>query len=63
MPHLAGMHLEGPYFSPAEKGAQNEDYIRTPSPEDYMRIYEYADGCISRWAVRCAGIAWSHGNG
>ena len=51
MPHLAGMHLEGPYFSPTEKGAQNEDYIRTPSPEDYMRIYEYADGCISRWSV------------
>ena len=56
MPHLAGMHLEGPYFSPTEKGAQNEDYIRTPSPEDYMHTQTAASAagplrrnCLEPW--------------
>lgn len=51
MPRLLGLHLEGPYFSPAEKGAQDSRYLRNPSPEHYMRILEHADGCIKRWSL------------
>ncbi len=51
MPHLLGLHLEGPYFSPAEKGAQDPRYITSPKPEHYKKIVEYADGAIKRWSV------------
>lgn len=32
---ILGFHLEGPYISPKHKGAQNEAYIRRPSPEEF----------------------------
>lgn len=51
MPHLMGLHLEGPYFCPAEKGAQDSRYLRAPQPEHYMRILEYAQGSIARWSL------------
>ncbi|MCI5955864.1 MAG: N-acetylglucosamine-6-phosphate deacetylase [Clostridiales bacterium] len=51
MPHLMGLHLEGPYFCQAEKGAQDSRYLRVPQPEHYMRILEHAQGCIARWSL------------
>ena len=33
---LAGIHLEGPYINKIYKGAQNEDFIRKPSVEEYI---------------------------
>jgi len=50
MPEILGVHLEGPYFSPEQNAAQDRRYIRTPSPEDYRRIYA---GCpsIKIWSV------------
>ncbi len=51
MPHLPGLHLEGPYFAKAEKGAQDERYIRSPEPEHYMKIVDYADGAVKRWSL------------
>ena len=51
MPHLLGLHLEGPYFAPAEKGAQDARYISSPKPEHYRKIVEYADGAILRWSL------------
>ena len=30
MPHLLGIHLEGPYFSPAQAGAQPPEYLVCP---------------------------------
>ncbi|MCI6376961.1 MAG: N-acetylglucosamine-6-phosphate deacetylase [Clostridiales bacterium] len=51
MPHLMGLHLEGPYFCQAEKGAQDSRYLRAPQPEHYMRILEYAQGSIARWSL------------
>jgi N-acetylglucosamine-6-phosphate deacetylase len=51
MPRLLGLHLEGPYFSPTEKGAQDSRYLRNPTPEHYEHILEYADGAIGRWSV------------
>lgn len=39
MPEILGVHLEGPYFSPAQNAAQDKRYIKTPVREEYERIY------------------------
>lgn len=49
--YLYGFHLEGPYFSADQKGAQDEKYLKTPTPEHYNKILEQANGCIVRWTV------------
>ncbi len=38
LPNMPGVHLEGPYFDPIQKGAQDERYIRTPNKKDYSRL-------------------------
>jgi len=48
---MPGAHLEGPYFDMVEKGAQDERYIRNPSPDHYNMILEKANGLIRRWSV------------
>lgn len=40
---LLGAHLEGPYLSLRNKGAQKEDFILTPDKNDYSFMFEYAD--------------------
>ncbi|MGM9791004.1 MAG: N-acetylglucosamine-6-phosphate deacetylase [Candidatus Cryptobacteroides sp.] len=47
---LLGLHLEGPYFSPAQSGAQDPSYLKTPTPESYLPILE-ASQDILRWSV------------
>ena len=51
MPHLGGLHLEGPYFSPAQAGAQPPEYLLHPTPEHYHMVLERAQGNIVRWSV------------
>lgn len=51
MPHMPGIHLEGPYFAMSEKGAQDCKYIRNPERSHYEKIMERAEGCIKRWSV------------
>ncbi len=46
-PSLAGTHLEGPYFSPAQTGAQNGKALRRPLAEEYMQILQ--KHTIARW--------------
>lgn len=48
---LYGLHLEGPYFSDAQKGAQDPRYIRAPQPEHYIKILEAGDDLIKRWSI------------
>ena len=48
-PDFFGIHLEGPYFSLEEKGAQDPRFIRNPSPDHYGRFLEYSDDII-RWS-------------
>ncbi len=48
--NLLGLHLEGPYFSMAQKGAQDPRYIRNPRPEEYMEILSWSDDII-RWSA------------
>lgn len=47
---FGGMHLEGPYFNPAQAGAQDPRYLRCPSPEDYNLIMEKGRGLLKRWS-------------
>lgn len=51
IPHLIGLHLEGPYFSMAQRGAQDPAHIKTPIPAEYLRILEYGQDIIARWTV------------
>ena len=48
--NLLGAHLEGPYFSQGQRGAQNPDYIRAPKAEEYMPIIEKFGDIIRRWS-------------
>ncbi|MGN6714995.1 N-acetylglucosamine-6-phosphate deacetylase [Anaerocolumna jejuensis] len=47
---LIGIHLEGPYFSLEQKGAQDPRYIRVPIREEYEKIFEWSDDII-RWSA------------
>lgn len=50
-PNMPGLHLEGPYFSPEQKGAQDERFLKTPAPEEYETILAYREDAIARWSV------------
>jgi N-acetylglucosamine-6-phosphate deacetylase len=52
IPHLAGIHLEGPYFSQEQKGAQDSELIRNPDPKEYFEILGATEH-IRRWSVAC----------
>lgn len=45
-----GLHLEGPYFSFEQRGAQDPRYLRNPKPEEYAAILEASDD-IRRWSL------------
>lgn len=45
-----GLHLEGPYFSPKQCGAQDPTYLKNPRREDYEMILD-ASQDIVRWSV------------
>lgn len=47
---LIGLHLEGPYFSSEQRGAQDPRYIRNPQPEEYKEILQWSDDII-RWSA------------
>jgi N-acetylglucosamine-6-phosphate deacetylase len=45
-----GLHLEGPYFSPEQAGAQDPRYLRHPDPAEYRRLIRETAG-IRRWSA------------
>ena len=48
--NIPAAHLEGPYFSHAQSGAQKPEYIRDPEPKEYGEVLEkYAD-IILKWS-------------
>ena len=47
---IAGIHLEGPYFSPKQTGAQKSDQLRTPKKEEFGPILEEYSDIIKRWS-------------
>ncbi|MFQ6067194.1 MAG: N-acetylglucosamine-6-phosphate deacetylase [bacterium] len=44
---ILGAHIEGPYFSMEQRGAQNPDYLKNPKPEEYLELLDKYD-CILR---------------
>lgn len=47
-PNIAGSHLEGPYFSMGQRGAQNPKYIKPPKRDEYSYLIELGDGSVKR---------------
>ena len=43
---LAGIHMEGPFFSEKRKGAQNAAYLRLPDYEAFSRLYDASEGLL-----------------
>lgn len=43
---LAGINMEGPFISPAKKGAQAETHIRKPDVEMFRKLQDAAKGLI-----------------
>lgn len=50
IPNILGVHLEGPYFSMEQRGAQDPKYIRNPEKEEYENILNYSEDIV-RWTV------------
>ena len=48
-PNILGVHMEGPYLSKAQCGAQCTDYITSPKPEEYKKLIDGYGSVISRW--------------
>ncbi len=47
--NLLGAHMEGPYLSPAQCGAQAPGHITEPKPEEYISLIEETGNTIVRW--------------
>lgn len=47
---MPGIHLEGPYFSPKQCGAQDPAHLRTPDPAEYNTLLDACDR-ILRWSA------------
>lgn len=45
-----GLHIEGPYFSMQQKGAQDPRYIRDPDPAEYIDILSRSNA-VKRWSA------------
>ena len=50
LPNIYGCHLEGPYFSPAQSGAQDPSFIRAPDEKEYSLLYDNFGDVIKRWS-------------
>ena len=48
-PEILGLHLEGPYFSEKQRGAQDKKYLRNPEAEEYMEAFKISNRII-RWS-------------
>lgn len=47
--YIAGVHLEGPYLSPAQSGAQDKSLITPPVKGDYEKLIARFGAIIKRW--------------
>ena len=47
--HIIGAHMEGPYLSAAQCGAQCPDFITPPIPADYEELVQTYGNSIARW--------------
>lgn len=49
-PEMLGLHLEGPYFSQNQRGAQDPKFIKNPDRDFYLRLLDSTDDLV-RWSV------------
>jgi len=49
VPDFFGIHMEGPYFSLEQKGAQDPRFIKNPTPEHYLKFLNHSDDIV-RWS-------------
>lgn len=49
LPNILGLHLEGPYFSYNQRGAQDPKYLRNPDKDEYDEVLKRTDRII-RWS-------------
>lgn len=47
---VLGAHMEGPYLSPKQAGAQCPDFITAPQEKDYLPLLEEYGHAIIRWS-------------
>ena len=47
--NILGAHMEGPYLSPAQCGAQAPEHITEPKPDEYISLLEETGNTIVRW--------------
>ncbi|MBQ8174607.1 MAG: N-acetylglucosamine-6-phosphate deacetylase [Clostridia bacterium] len=47
---MLGLHLEGPYFAYAFRGAQDPKHLRNPDPTEYKELVRKYPGMIKRWS-------------
>lgn len=45
-PGLLGIHMEGPYFSMEQRGAQDPQYIKVPAADDYRKMLDGSEDII-----------------
>lgn len=50
MPEILGIHIEGPYVSSIQNGAQDSKHIKCPDVEEYTKIFEFCPSIV-RWTV------------
>ncbi len=48
---MGGWHMEGPYFAPSKRGAQDPRYLKDPDPQEYMDIMARMEGKVARWSL------------
>ncbi len=49
--NIGGIHMEGPYFSYAKKGAQNPEYLRLPCIREFNELFEISENSIKLISV------------
>lgn len=49
MPTIIGAHLEGPYLSAKQAGAQAPDFLTPPNVKEYLPLLEKHGNAIARW--------------
>ncbi len=50
VPEILGVHVEGPYFSPEQKGAQDPRFLRNPDAGEYGKLLDRFPWVV-RWTV------------
>ena len=48
---MGGWHMEGPYFAPSKRGAQDPRYLKDPDPQEYMDVMARMEGKVARWSL------------